>query len=90
MLHRSRAVRRIGSAALNLSYLAAGRLDGYWASSVKIWDVAAGILLVQEAGGVVSGLNGDPFVLDEPKLATTATPELHAELMSALTNLPER
>ena len=53
MLHRSRAVRRIGSAALNLSYLAAGRLDGYWASSVKIWDVAAGIALVRAAGGNV-------------------------------------
>ncbi|MEE3370874.1 MAG: inositol monophosphatase family protein [Planctomycetota bacterium] len=90
VLHRSRAVRRLGSAALNLSYLAAGRLDGYWASSVKIWDVAAGVLLVQEAGGVVSGPGGGTFDLDAPKLATAATSELHAELISALTNLPER
>ena len=90
MLHRSRAVRRLGSAALNLSYLAAGRLDGYWASSVKIWDVAAGVLLVQEAGGVVSGLGGNAFDLDAPNLATAASSELHAELMSVLTNLPER
>ncbi|HAA68006.1 MAG: inositol monophosphatase [Planctomycetaceae bacterium] len=90
VLHRSRAVRRLGSAALNLSYLAAGRLDGYWASSVKIWDVAAGVLLVQEAGGVVSGLSGNAFDLDAPNLATAASSELHAELMSALTNLPER
>ena len=89
VLHGSRAVRRIGSAALNLSYLAAGRLDGYWASSVKIWDVAAGVLLVQEAGGVISGLDGQPFLLDSPKLAATSTPELHRELMSALTSLPE-
>jgi myo-inositol-1(or 4)-monophosphatase len=90
VLHRSRAVRRLGSAALNLSYLAAGRLDGYWASSVKIWDVAAGVLLVQEAGGVVSGLGGNAFDLDAPNLATAASSELHAELMSVLTNLPER
>ena len=90
VLHRSRAVRRLGSAALNLSYLAAGRLDGYWASSVKIWDVAAGVLLVQEAGGVVSGLSGNAFDLDAPNLATAASSELHAELMSVLTNLPER
>ena len=90
VLHRSRAVRRLGSAALNLSYLAAGRLDGYWASSVKIWDVAAGVLLVQEAGGVVSGPGGGQFDLDAPKLATAATSELHAEMIGALTNLPER
>ena len=90
VLHRSRAVRRLGSAALNLSYLAAGRLDGYWASSVKIWDVAAGVLLVQEAGGVVSGLGGNAFDLDAPNLATAASSELHSELMSVLTNLPER
>ena len=89
VLHRSRAVRRIGSAALNLSYLAAGRLDGYWASSVKIWDVAAGVLLVREAGGIISGLDGRSFVLDAPKLTAACSPELHSELMSALTSLPE-
>lgn len=65
-LHHGRAVRRLGSAALNLSYLAAGRLDGYWATSVKPWDVAAGVLFVREAGGVMTGIDGGPFCIDHP------------------------
>lgn len=51
---RSRAVRRLGSAALNLAYIAAGQLDAYWALSLQIWDVAAGALLLNQAGGVQS------------------------------------
>jgi myo-inositol-1(or 4)-monophosphatase len=78
------AVRRMGSAALNLCYVAAGKLDGYWASSVKSWDVAAGILMVQEAGGVVSGLNGGPFDLNLPALVVAGTPLLHRELLGLL------
>lgn len=52
-------IRRLGSAALDLAYVAAGRYDGYWEASLKLWDIAAGILLVTEAGGVVSDLSGD-------------------------------
>lgn len=52
-------VRRTGSAALNLAYVASGRLDGFWESGLKPWDVAAGILLVREAGGFVSDFNGE-------------------------------
>ena len=78
------ALRRLGSAALNLSYLAAGRLDGYWASSVKTWDVAAGVLLVLEAGGIVTGLDGNPLDLAQPHFAAASTPILHQQLRAAL------
>jgi myo-inositol-1(or 4)-monophosphatase len=58
---RSRAVRRLGSAALDLCYVAAGRFDGYWESKIQPWDVAAGALIVTEAGGTVTAVNGEPF-----------------------------
>ena len=58
---RARAVRRLGSAALDLCYVAAGRLDGFWESDLKPWDIAAGALIVAEAGGRVSDMNGAPF-----------------------------
>jgi myo-inositol-1(or 4)-monophosphatase len=76
----SQAVRRLGSAALNLCYLAAGRLDGYWATDTKIWDVAAGVLLVQEAGGEVSASRGGQFKLGAPGLLAASTPELNQRL----------
>jgi myo-inositol-1(or 4)-monophosphatase len=58
---KSRAVRRLGSAALDLCYVAAGRFDGYWESKIQPWDVAAGALIVTEAGGSVSTVGGEPF-----------------------------
>lgn len=58
---RARAVRRLGSAALDLCYVAAGRLEGFWEQHLKPWDVAAGALIVEEAGGRVTGMNGRPF-----------------------------
>jgi myo-inositol-1(or 4)-monophosphatase len=84
VLVECQALRRLGSAALNLAYLATGRLDGYWASSVKIWDVAAGVLLVREAGGIVTRLDGGPLDLAHPRFAATSTKELHTELVTAL------
>jgi myo-inositol-1(or 4)-monophosphatase len=58
---KARAVRRLGSAALDLAYVAAGRFDGYWESKIQPWDVAAGALIVQEAGGRVTTVSGQPF-----------------------------
>jgi myo-inositol-1(or 4)-monophosphatase len=58
---KSRAVRRLGSAALDLCYVAAGRFDGYWESKIQPWDVAAGGLIVEEAGGRVTTVAGEPF-----------------------------
>ncbi|PHR89481.1 MAG: inositol monophosphatase [Blastopirellula sp.] len=84
VLIRCQAVRRLGSAALNLAYVAAGQLDAYWASSVKIWDVAAGVLLVQEAGGVVRAIGGGPLDLQTPRLAATSTEKLQQELQQTI------
>ncbi len=60
-IRQSRAVRRLGSAAIDLCYVAAGRLDGFWEQRLKPWDVAAGALIVEEAGGVVHGMDGAAF-----------------------------
>ncbi|HEX3600725.1 MAG TPA: inositol monophosphatase family protein [Lacipirellulaceae bacterium] len=80
----SQAVRRSGSAALNLAHVASGALDGFWASHIHPWDVAAGILLIREAGGVVTGRNGADFDLWNPHFLAGSNPELHRELMQAL------
>jgi myo-inositol-1(or 4)-monophosphatase len=84
VLHHAQAMRRMGSSALNLAYLAAGRLDAYWATDTKVWDVAAGWLLVQEAGGVVTGLSGQTCSLDRPSFVAAATPQLHQQLLALL------
>jgi len=58
---RARAVRRLGSAAIDLCYVAAGRLDGFWETDLKPWDVAGGALIVAEAGGRITNTDGEPF-----------------------------
>jgi len=58
---RARAVRRLGSAAIDLCYVAAGRIDGFWESDLKPWDIAGGSLIVSEAGGRVTAMDGAPF-----------------------------
>ena len=57
----SRAVRRLGSAAIDLCYVAAGRLDGFWEQRLNPWDISAGALIVQEAGGMATTVMGDVF-----------------------------
>ena len=71
-------IRRAGSAALDLAYVAAGRLDGFWELNLKPWDIAAGILLVEEAGGIVTEMNGGDVLETGNVLA--ATPKLHPHL----------
>src|SRR5260370_39358807 len=58
---QARAVRRLGSAAIDLCYVAAGRIDGFWESDLKPWDIAGGALIVAEAGGRVTNMHGEPF-----------------------------
>jgi myo-inositol-1(or 4)-monophosphatase len=58
---RARAVRRLGSAAIDLCYVAAGRMDGFWERDLKPWDIAGGALVVTEAGGTITGFAGEPF-----------------------------
>ncbi len=60
-LYEAQAVRRDGSAALNLSYVACGRFDGFWELQLNPWDLAAGALIVEEAGGIITGIDGGPF-----------------------------
>jgi myo-inositol-1(or 4)-monophosphatase len=76
---RVRGIRRAGSAALDLAYVAAGRLDGYWEAHLSPWDWAAGVLLVNEAGGSVSAYDGSPWRLGLDRLVAS-NGLVHAEL----------
>ena len=75
-------IRRTGSAALNLAYVACGRFDGHWAHEIHPWDAAAGVLLVLEAGGVATASNGGPFDPRRADYLTAATAELHEKLLA--------
>lgn len=81
--YHAQAVRRLGSAALDLCYVAAGRLDGYCERPVQPWDLAAGALLVQEAGGQVTDLAGGPLDIYRGEIAAT-NGRIHAELLAAI------
>lgn len=80
---RSRGVRRLGSAAIDLAWVAAGRLDGYWELELNAWDVAAGVLLVSEAGGRVTRMSGEPFALEDTDLAVS-NGLIHGEMLEVL------
>ncbi len=76
-------VRRAGSAALDLAYVAAGRLDAFWEMGLSAWDMAAGSLLIQEAGGLVGDFSGEPRYLESGDIAA-GTPKLFPRLLEAL------
>jgi myo-inositol-1(or 4)-monophosphatase len=81
---RTRGVRRLGAAALDLAYVAAGRFDGYWEMRLWPWDWSAGILLVQEAGGTVSRMDGGPDVFREPTSVLASNGRIHAQMLEVL------
>jgi len=81
--HRSHGVRRAGAAAVDLAYVAAGRFDGYWERGLSSWDLAAGAVLVEQAGGVVCGYDGSPLDLASGRVLACG-PGLHAEMVSEL------
>lgn len=81
---RARAVRRLGSAALDLAYVAAGRFDGFWELRLNSWDWAAGVLLVREAGGRVTTFGEDEKVLDGDASLVATNGNIHAELLAVL------
>lgn len=82
-LKEAQAVRRLGSAALDLCYVAAGRFDGYWETYLNPWDMAAGVLMVQEAGGKCTDLQGFPTtVYEKPILATNGL--IHEQMVEVL------
>jgi myo-inositol-1(or 4)-monophosphatase len=80
---RARAVRRFGSALLDLAYVAAGRLDGFWELSLSPWDVAAGAILVEEAGGRVTDLTGRPLDIERPSLVAS-NGHIHDQILAVL------
>jgi myo-inositol-1(or 4)-monophosphatase len=80
----TQGVRRLGSAALDLGYVAAGRLEGYWELSIKPWDVAAGGLIASEAGATVTNLAGQPDYMTPPCSLLAAPPSLHAKMKAVL------
>ena len=83
MLERVNGIRRLGSAALDLAWLAAGRYDAYWEMQVAPWDMAAGAVLVREAGGAVTGVDGSFRVPGSgPILASNG--HFHSELVAML------
>ncbi|MGD0680773.1 MAG: inositol monophosphatase family protein [Terracidiphilus sp.] len=83
---RSHGVRRAGSAALDLAYVAAGRLDAFWEFNINPWDTAAGYLLVEEAGGKMTGFSGQPFRLDSREILAS-NGLIHAELMGLFADM---
>ncbi|MCS6959256.1 MAG: inositol monophosphatase family protein [Pseudanabaenaceae cyanobacterium SKYGB_i_bin29] len=81
--HISHGVRRGGSAALDLAYIAAGRLDGYWERGLSPWDMAAGVALVRSAGGIVTAYDGSPYDLYSGRILA-ANPYLHPQMVEEL------
>ncbi len=77
-------IRRCGAAAIDLAWLAAGRFDGFWERGLLAWDMAAGILLVEEAGGIVSDLAGDRHMLETGEIVA-GNNAIHARLLGELT-----
>jgi len=81
---KTQGVRRLGSAALDMAYVACGRLDAHWELNLKPWDIAAGVLLVREAGGKVSNPDGDPEVMKPPFGVLVANPVLHRLVLEGM------
>lgn len=88
-LGEARAVRRLGSAALDLCYVAAGRFDGFWEQTLKPWDVAAGALIVEEAGGRITGMDGSQF---DPAAAhlVASNGQIHEAMLGVIRRAPQQ
>jgi myo-inositol-1(or 4)-monophosphatase len=83
---RAQAVRRLGSAVLDLCWVACGRLDGYWEFSLGPWDMAAGGLIVGEAGGRVTDVHGRPWRLEGPGVLAT-NGRVHDAILASLADV---
>jgi myo-inositol-1(or 4)-monophosphatase len=81
---RSRGVRRLGSAAIDLAYVAAGRFDGFWEISIYAWDIAAGSLIVEEAGGKVTDVRGGPHYLSPSPSILATNSHIHSQMLNVL------
>jgi len=87
LTHLTQGVRRSGSAALDLAYVACGRFDGYWERGLSPWDITAGVVVLQEAGGKVTAYDSSPFQLNSGRILAT-NGQIHAELSHALQTVP--
>jgi len=83
MIMKAQAIRRAGSAALDLAYVAAGRFDGFWELKLNPWDIAAGWLLVEEAGGIVTDMQGKDYYLESPSILAS-NGRIHKQMMDVL------
>jgi len=84
ILPNSQDIRRLGSAALDLCYVASGIYEGYYEMNLKAWDVSAGLIIVQEAGGKITNLDGDAYVLFESKYIVASNGNIHKDFLSTL------
>lgn len=81
---RAQAIRRAGAAALDLSYVACGRLDGFWELKLKPWDVAAAMLIIREAGGLVTDFGGESASVKDTSRIVASNSHIHKEMMEVL------
>ena len=84
VMAHAQTVQRTGSAALNLAYVASGRMDAYWSSSLQPWDMAAGALIVTEAKGRISTMDGNPLQIEVPDMLASNGSSIHEELQQWL------
>jgi len=84
MVKRAQGIRRLGSAALDLCYVAEGRLDGYWELGLHPYDIAAGALILREASGLATQFDGSPDLFASPSTLVAANPILHALMMDVI------
>jgi len=85
VIKHAQAIRRAGSAALDLSYVACGRFDGFWEFGLNPWDISAGLLLIQEAGGKISKMSGGPSSIHDKEIVAS-NGNIHQELLNILTS----
>jgi myo-inositol-1(or 4)-monophosphatase len=82
-LKASQGVRRLGSAAIDLCFIACGRFDGFWEQNLKPWDTAAGELIAREAGAIVTDFSNKPFTINKKEILAT-NGRIHKEMLSLL------
>jgi myo-inositol-1(or 4)-monophosphatase len=88
LMEKTRGLRRLGAAALDLCWTACGRFDGYWEFNIKPWDAAAGTLIVEEAGGTVTDFNGRPYSLADTSKTLATNGRLHGLIVPSLRGGP--
>lgn len=84
VLEHCRSVRRLGSCALNMCYVAAGRLDAYWATNVAVWDSAGGTVIARESGASLTAYDGSAFDDWQPRFCVSATESMHRSMVELL------